>query len=472
MTLAEAAAKANEDAMNAEKEAMDSLLEKAKDATHKEIREAVETTPEGVSIMVNKSVDVASEKLRSVTSATWNMISTEVMSHAADISAAFAKSQEDGTKAVQEEVDSIENILRTLGVTDKEIEAFHDNLYDYVETSARGFSSSYGELERTQAQLEGIASATIDTKDTTNEAIDQMNYEQLVEKMQSVQAEIDNINAKEVKVETDNSRLLELKGLLIDINNLIPKALTAGSDADMEKRLQDLKKKRDGEVYGTKAWADYNNQIGKLTAKLTAHKGGYAETIFNENRKKSKKKKKKKKKKGPSKEEIARQQARYQEILEEQKEERKRAAKDLELETQQARIDAMQEGSKKTLAQIQLDFDKEKEKIKRNYEDIKKSKIEAAQKAWEANPMNKGKVFHANPADSRFAYTKEEEENKKAQEVAAKQDFLKKRSDVFSADRQAMRDYLKEYGSFNQQKLAIAEEYAEKIKKATSEGER
>ena len=56
--------------------------------------------------------------------------------------------------------------------------------------------------------------------------------------------------------------------------------------------------------------------------------------------------------------------------------------------------------------------------------------------------------------------------------MAAKQDFLKKRSDIFSADRQAMRDYLKEYGSFNQQKLAIAEEYAEKIKKATSEGER
>ena len=472
-TLAEAAAKANEDAMNAEKEAMDSLLEKAKDATYKEMQEVMETIPGKGATMVNESVDVASEKLRSVTSATWNMISTEVMSHAADISAAFAKSQEDGTKAVQAEVDTIENILHTLGVTDKEIEAFHDDLYDYVNTSAQGFSESYGELERTQAQLEGIASTTIDTKDTTNEAIDQMNYEQLAEKMQSVQAEIDNINAKEVKVETDNSRLLELKGLLIDINNLIPKALTAGSDADMEKRLQDLKKKRDGEVYGTKAWADYNSQIGKLTAKLSAHKGGYAETIFNESKRKSKKKpKKKKEKKGPSKEEIARQQARYQEILEEQKEERKRAAKDLELETQQARIDAMQEGSKKTLAQIQLDFDKEKEKIKRNYEDIKKSKIEAAQKAWEANPVNKGKVFHANPADSRFAYTKEEEENKKAQEMAAKQDFLKKRSDVFSADRQAMRDYLKEYGSFNQQKLAIAEEYAEKIKKATSEGER
>lgn len=37
---------------------------------------------------------------------------------------------------------------------------------------------------------------------------------------------------------------------------------------------------------------------------------------------------------------------------------------------------------------------------------------------------------------------------------------------------QAMRDYLKEYGTMQQQRLAIAETYAEKIKKATTEGER
>ena len=35
-----------------------------------------------------------------------------------------------------------------------------------------------------------------------------------------------------------------------------------------------------------------------------------------------------------------------------------------------------------------------------------------------------------------------------------------------------MREYLKEYGTFQQQKLAIAEEYAEKIKKASTEGEK
>ena len=73
-----------------------------------------------------------------------------------------------------------------------------------------------------------------------------------------------------------------------------------------------------------------------------------------------------------SKEEIARQQARYQEIVEEQKEARKRTVRDMELETRQAQIDAMREGSRKTLAQIQLDFEKEKEKINREYEDLKK----------------------------------------------------------------------------------------------------
>ena len=43
---------------------------------------------------------------------------------------------------------------------------------------------------------------------------------------------------------------------------------------------------------------------------------------------------------------------------------------------------------------------------------------------------------------------------------------------MYREEAEAMRDYLKEYGIFQQQKLAIAEEYAEKIRKAQSQGER
>ena len=48
----------------------------------------------------------------------------------------------------------------------------------------------------------------------------------------------------------------------------------------------------------------------------------------------------------------------------------------------------------------------------------------------------------------------------------------KAEADVYREEAEAMRDYLKEYGTFQQQKLAIAEEYAEKIRKAQSQGER
>lgn len=44
--------------------------------------------------------------------------------------------------------------------------------------------------------------------------------------------------------------------------------------------------------------------------------------------------------------------------------------------------------------------------------------------------------------------------------------------EVFKAEVAAMRDTLKEYGNFQQQKLAITEEYAEKIKNAATEGEK
>lgn len=44
--------------------------------------------------------------------------------------------------------------------------------------------------------------------------------------------------------------------------------------------------------------------------------------------------------------------------------------------------------------------------------------------------------------------------------------------DAYKQEAAAMREYLKEYGTYQQQKLAIAEEYAEKIRQAQTEGEK
>lgn len=50
-------------------------------------------------------------------------------------------------------------------------------------------------------------------------------------------------------------------------------------------------------------------------------------------------------------------------------------------------------------------------------------------------------------------------------------DESKQLQEIYRSDVEAMRNYLKEYGTFQEKKLAIAEEYAEKIRKAQNKGE-
>ncbi len=445
-TLSEAVSTANENAMKAEKEAMEDLMDAAGDATYKTVEQTVEDV-DGVSVSVSKVVDEASANIRQITSATWNMISTDVMSHSQQISAAFAKSQEDGEKAVEDEVATIEGILRSLGVTDKEIEGFHDDLYDYVETSAQGFKTAYSELARTKAQLQGIANATEEAKETANTAIADMNYEQLVKEAQRVQGEIDKLNDKPVKVKTDNTELEELKSLLEQINGLLPQKLTEGSEADLSQRLKDAQEKRSKALPGSKEWKDANKEVGKLNARLTNLRGQHAESTG----------------KGGSKNSLV-------EKRREQQRERLRQIEDMAVETRQFEIDKMSEGTDKTLAQAKLDYDKRKTEIQRSYEDLKQEKIEAARKLWEANPKNKDKVFDASTVDT--AYTEEEQKNYQAAIAANEKEREQSTLAVYEAEAQAMRDFLKEYGSYQQQKLAIAEDYAEKIKNAQTAGER
>lgn len=464
-TLAEAASKANEDAMEAEKNAMDELVSKAEKATYTTI-ELVSEYDGGAWVQMYKGVDYACTNIRNITSGTWNMISTEVMSHAQDISEAFAKSNEDGKKAIDAEVASIENVLRGLGVTDKEIEGFHSTLYEYVETSAQGFSDAYSELERTQAQLQGIANATVSLKDTTNDSIEDMNYEQLVLKAQEVQDKIDQLNSDEVNIQTNTTQLENLKALLIEINNLIPSKLTEGSEADLSKRLKDAQDRRANAVPGSEEWKQANKEVGQLNTQLTKLRGLHAETTGKRGRGGSGHS-------GGGRNSVVNQkrgQQRYLDLQREQALEQKRQAEDLAFDTRQHEIDIMEEGNKKVLAQIKLDFERRKKEIVRDYEDLKQEKIEAAQKLWEADPKNKDKVFDPSTVDVSYteAETKERDQALKAND----KDRERAVRAVYETEAQAMRDFLKEYGGYQQQKLAIAEDYAEKIKNAQTEGER
>ena len=127
----------------------------------------------------------------------------------------------------------------------------------------------------------------------------------------------------------------------------------------------------------------------------------------------------------------------------------------LQQKNQDDEIALMRDGTEKKLAEIDNDYKKRIAEIERQEAEFKKNNKEAGLQGLDSEGLTK-------------------EQQNALQEAAdnAAKERERQTQEVYAAEAQAMRDYLKEYGTFQQQKLAIAEEYAEKITNAQSEGER
>ena len=184
----------------------------------------------------------------------------------------------------------------------------------------------------------------------------------------------------------------------------------------------------------------------------------------------AKKKKTKSTTKKDDRKQLEQQQKYYAASLKKNEQERKREAEDLAFSTTEAEIAAMKDGTDKTIAQINLDFKKKEAEINRSYEDLKQQKIDKAKELWKANPKNKDKVFDDKAVDT--SYSKAETDNYNAQLKANQEEHDRALAEEFAKEHQALNDYLKEYGDYQQKKLAIQQEYAEKIAKAQTQGEK
>lgn len=162
------------------------------------------------------------------------------------------------------------------------------------------------------------------------------------------------------------------------------------------------------------------------------------------------------------------------ELLDRQKREQVRSAEDMQFQTSEAEIKAMSDGTDKTVKQIELEYNKELAAIRRSYEDLKLARIEEAKKLWEADPKNDGKNFFESGTYKNTnwdaTYTADEDRNKAAREKAAAAARNRQLKELQKEQLQQMRDFVMEYGSIEEKRLAIAEEYAEKIKEAEQAG--
>lgn len=115
----------------------------------------------------------------------------------------------------------------------------------------------------------------------------------------------------------------------------------------------------------------------------------------------------------------------------------------------------MQDGTQKKLAEIDNDYKQRIAEIDRQETEFRKKNKEAGLAGLGADGLT----------------DEQADALQKARDNAAKEQEHKTQ-EVYASEARAMRNYLKEYGTYQQKKLAIAEEYAEKINKAQTEGER
>lgn len=119
----------------------------------------------------------------------------------------------------------------------------------------------------------------------------------------------------------------------------------------------------------------------------------------------------------------------------------------LKRQTQQSEIDIMVEGTQKKLRQIELDYQKQEDTITKQERSFKE--------------QNKKQGIEG--------LTDEQSGAIEAQRKANKDSRDKLYENLRKQEAQYMRDYLKEYGTFQQQKLAIAEEYNQRIADSDNE---
>lgn len=146
------------------------------------------------------------------------------------------------------------------------------------------------------------------------------------------------------------------------------------------------------------------------------------------------------------------------EVLREQDREQIKHIKEIQNEIEQARIDAMEEGAEKTLAQMDLDHQKELDELDNNFLELRDKKIKQAKELYEANPDNYDinhklkSPFTYNYNDAKFDPTQDEINAYSASRAASDVKYKQQVRDHYKSIIDTADDY-------NAQLLKVSEKY-------------
>lgn len=354
---------------------------------------------------------------------------------------------------------------------------------DEVQKTAPTLADQYGQSEETMSQFFDQMEQEMYTGQATASDYSSMLYAlvpddldptdafgKLQDMEDAVKKKIDEINARKILISADyqnlyglNSMLAEIQSRMNGIANFKPGTAKTKNNLNTINGIQaELKAVNEALGNATIGSSEYKN--------LVKYRDNLKKKIPNDASYHKPKAPKTSTPKKDDKLQAAKDAANFRETQRELAKQEARDAVDMEFERRQAILDARKDSSSKELEQAQLDFEKEKVQIDRWYDDLKDEKIKKAKQLYNANPKNKKSVFNPNSVNT--TYSKEETDTYNSKMLAATEKLRENMAEPMKEQQNALTDYLKTYGSFQEQKLAIALKYDDLIADADTDAEK
>lgn len=366
----------------------------------------------------------------------WAQLGLQTQMSAAGLAELSGAAYEARLKTVVKEFK--DSLVRNSDVTGKEIESMDTFITDYVKSLATNAQV----LNKTTEDIKASVGSFSTEKRFMIENLDEATFEQL-------EAEWERLS-DEAKREEDSFEKIgnEAKKRAVE-SRLIEKAIS-GTRGELKERKRRLEKEIDDLPETSEQIKQYQDAIDAIDAELKNRKnpndGG--DDDAKDNGKSAQKEKQYRDK-------MLQTAQKYSELDRKQQEKASRQWIDSFYESEQGRIDAMEKGTEKAIAQMDLDHKKELEALRRVYADLRDEKIKRAKELYEANPENydgQGKLkspFIYDYTDTAYDPTDQETQRYNAQVDATNERHQRERSKVL----------LDQYKDYNTQRIELEKKY-------------
>lgn len=255
-------------------ESLDDLREAAKDATYKEITETIEIV-DGVSVLTNKVVDVASGSIRGAYGAIWDAVESMALDAANNLKHLTGEAY---TQAFNESLNKIiANVKNSTKASDSEMEAFSENLSTYLSSVSNSAINAQTQIDKVDKQLNLFFGKKPDaTNIVSSTDYVSMSFEDLDKKVRENQKDIDNLNQKIINPKLKPDQIDELKKKLSEcvalrdkLNGAVKtKTDNLNTENAITARIKQLKDERADVEINSKRYKELDKQIRKLQDKL------------------------------------------------------------------------------------------------------------------------------------------------------------------------------------------------------------